>query len=122
MKNGSDVRFSDFAARASKLALELKYITRTQAYLLRHNHLLSQFSSYTQHSVPRQVDICIAVLQLAIVLKEHLMDYLLLLVKTACYVLTTYNCVRSKLLAQTGMLAYKPARSRARVSKREQTL
>jgi hypothetical protein len=50
MKNGSDVRFSDFAARASKLALELKYITRTQAYLFRHNHLLSQFSSYTQHS------------------------------------------------------------------------
>jgi hypothetical protein len=42
--------------------------------------------------------------------------------KTACYVLATYNCVRSKLLAQTGTLAYKPARSRAHVSKRVQTL
>jgi hypothetical protein len=40
MENGSDVRFSDFAAGASKLALELKYITRPQAY-----HYVAVFNS-----------------------------------------------------------------------------
>jgi hypothetical protein len=41
------------------------------------NQVSSLVQPFISHPVPRQVDMCIAVLQLAVVLKEHLMDYLL---------------------------------------------